>query len=424
VRKIPHLSFTVCRPETLHRTRYAIDRLLPFCRVSLALSLLLLAVIATVGTMLFLVRRRSVTELALTQSVRELADVKYALDQSAIVARTDQRGIINYVNDKFCEISKYPREELLGQDHRILNSGYHPKEFMRELWTTIARGKIWRGEIRNRAKDGSIYWVDTTIVPFLNEQGRPYQYLAIRADITQRKRQEEELRRAESLARLGEMSAVVAHEVKNPLAGIGGAVEVIRGRMPEGQDREVLGEVLDRIKALNELLQELLVFARPVPPKVERVPVVAHLKQVAEQIRRDPALNRVEVEIKGDEVELSADAEQLRRLFLNLMLNGAQAMGRKGTLDVAVERSGAVCEVAVSDHGPGVPLDLREKVFEPFYTTKHRGTGLGLAIAARIVRDPDGQSRLEETPGGGATMRVTLPIGAGIPAPAGEIPRP
>jgi diguanylate cyclase (GGDEF)-like protein/PAS domain S-box-containing protein len=127
---------------------------------------------------------------------KELADLKYALDESSIIAITDPRGIIKSANKKFCDISKYSREELIGQDHRILNSGYHSKEFFREMWRTIGSGKVWIGEIRNKAKDGSLYWVHTTIVPILNEKGKPYRYISLRVDITKQKQMEAALQKA------------------------------------------------------------------------------------------------------------------------------------------------------------------------------------------------------------------------------------
>ncbi|HNC42488.1 MAG TPA: PAS domain-containing protein, partial [Nitrosomonas sp.] len=138
--------------------------------------------------------------------IRELQQFKIALDAHAIVAITDYKGKICYVNNKFCEISKYSAEELVGKDHRIINSGYHSKEFFRNLWDTIKSGKIWKGEIRNRAKDNSIYWVDTTIVPFLDDEGKPYQFIAIRAEVTLRKQLEDEI-----LAKVAWQTAILSY---------------------------------------------------------------------------------------------------------------------------------------------------------------------------------------------------------------------
>ncbi|MBK8786836.1 MAG: PAS domain S-box protein [Chitinophagaceae bacterium] len=138
------------------------------------------------------ITKQKKAEQQLSNSIKEITDYKFALDESSIVAITDQKGIIQHANDNFCKISKYNREELIGQDHRIINSGYHSKEFIKDLWTTIVNGKIWKGELNNRAKDGTVYWVDTTIVPFLHTDGKPYQYLALRTDITEKKKESEE----------------------------------------------------------------------------------------------------------------------------------------------------------------------------------------------------------------------------------------
>ena len=349
-----------------------------------------------------------------------LEDFKFALDQSAIVAITDTAGRITYANDYFCRISKYSREELIGQDHRLVNSGFHTKEFMRELWQTIREGRVWKGEIRNRAKDGTIYWVDTTIVPFLDESGRPWQYLAIRADITERKRAEQRLFEQGALVKLGEMAAVVAHEVKNPLAGIAGAIQVIGGRLPEGSgERAIVGEILARIRALNATVEDLLLFARPRAPRPGPLPLRSLVEAMMPLLAKDPQTAGVRVESQVEDVALWGDSEMLKPVLLNILINGAQAMGGQGSIRIGSRCGAGVCEISVADGGPGIAAELRERVFEPFFTTKHRGTGLGLSIARRVMEAHGGSIRLECPEAGGTTVTLSLPMHRAAGDPCG-----
>src|SRR5713226_8581748 len=288
-------------------------------------------------------------EQALERSLKELADIKFALDQSTIVAITDQRGIINYVNDEFCRISKYSREELLGQDHRIINSGYHPKEFIRDLWTTIAAGQVWKGELRNLAKDESIYWVDTTIVPFLNSDGKPYQYVAIRHDITQLKLAEEqvrkqagELQRASQLSFVGELAAGLAHEIKNPLAGIQGTVDIlIRRRETNDPERETLEGMRHEVQRIDNTVRALLYRARPRLVSV-RASSLTEIVGRAVDLSRAQLTNAsargggvsIEFEPPADPITIPIDPAQIEDAVLNLIINAIESVDGDGQVKV------------------------------------------------------------------------------------------
>jgi PAS domain S-box-containing protein len=221
------------------------------------------------------------SEAHLRTSLKEISDLKTALDEHAIMAITDAQGKITYVNDKFCAISKFSREELLGQDHRIINSAHHPRAFIRDLWTTIGHGQVWHGEIKNKAKDGSFYWVDTTIVPFLDDNRKPRQYVAIRADITERKRVEKEIRQlnveleervrrrtADLEAANKELQAFsysVSHDLRAPLRHVLGFVDLLqRDAGPSLSDKSLrhLTTISQSATRMGDLIDDLLAFSR------------------------------------------------------------------------------------------------------------------------------------------------------------------
>ena len=237
----------------------------------------------------FEIAEREKTEIARTRVLRELADQKFALDQHAIVATTDVRGTITYVNGKFCAISQYSQEELIGQNHRILNSGHHPKEFFQQMYHSIANGQVWRGEICNRAKDGSIYWVDTTVVPLLDAEGKPRQYMAIRADISERKRAEEV---REHLAAVVDSSddAIISKTLDGIITAWNGGAQKVFGYSAE----EMLGKPMMTLFPPERIHEEADILAR-----VGRGEGVEHLETV--RLRKD-----------GTKIDISATISPIR----------------------------------------------------------------------------------------------------------------
>ncbi|MBI2604890.1 MAG: PAS domain-containing sensor histidine kinase [Deltaproteobacteria bacterium] len=340
--------------------------------------------------------------------------LRYALNQASIVAFTDSKGTITYVNDKFCQISKYSREELLGQNHRIVNSGYHPKEFFADLWKTIARGQVWKGEIKNRAKDGGYYWVFTTIVPFMTDNGHPYQYVSIRTDITEQKLSQEqaELQRAalvhsEKMASVGELAAGVAHELGNPLAAISGRMEFLELLIQSSKASQA--EILNTIQTVKQLCDRMTSIIRGMKSlsrdgtrdAFQNASLNLLIKDVLSFATDNLQKHGIEIRFEpiDDRIQLCCQATQISQVLVNLINNARDAILSLDERWIRIEAhdKGKTVEIAVTDSGKGIPAELHEKIMEPFFTTKQMGigSGLGLSVSKTIVDFHGGTLRID-----------------------------
>lgn len=359
------------------------------------------------------------------RTTRELRDLRTALESSVILSITDVKGVIRHVNDRFCAISKYSRDELIGRSHRTVNSGAHSHAFMREMWATITAGRIWHGALLNRAKDGAAYWVDSTIVPFVDGSGRPYRYLAIEHDISEQKQAEARIRSQAALARIGEMAAIVAHEVRNPVAGVRAGLQLFE-RLPSlsTDERLIVRQMMERLDLLNAHVSALVHFARPRAPAIRKVAIGSLLNEIARSIRDTDVGSRVQFEIQGLEAPVLGDVAMLHEIFSQLLLNAVEAQSGAGTIVVTVTETGNTVDVRITDRGPGIPMPLRERIFEPLFTTKPKGVGLGLAIAKQLVELHGGEIAVVQGSSSGTTISVCLQRAVDQGQPAKRLEHP
>jgi two-component system CheB/CheR fusion protein len=346
-------------------------------------------------------------------ALRENAEQLRALfDHVAVgIAVTDTHGGLIEVNPALCRMLALERDDLVG---RPLSRHVHPDggRIQRQLNDELIAGRRTHYDIEDRylRADGSELWARVSVSLIQPGGGTPARAVHVIQDVSEVKRSEKQLRAQEGIARLGEMAAAIAHEVRSPLAAILGAVDILATRLPSGvEEQHVVQEIRQRIASVDALVGELLQFARPKDIGFTRIPLLRLLQDTAGLLKGSGELGEVEFEISGEEVEVLGDVELLKSVFVNLASNAAQAMNGRGKLRVEIRNERNSCTIVFNDNGPGVPEALAHKIFEPFFTTRSRGIGLGLALAKRIVEAHGGEIALLPSVDPGTKMIVTLP---------------
>jgi len=352
--------------------------------------------------------RPSVDALRISDA-RWRAVVDAAVDGIIVI---DARGRIEAFNHAAENMFGYAEADVLGRNISMLmpepdrskHDGY-----IRHHLDTGERKIIGIGRaVTGLRRDGQRFPLHLSVGEMEIDGER--HFTGILHDLSRRTELEDQLREATALARLGEMAAVIAHEVKNPLAAVRGAVQVIGSRLPKDtSDAAIVKEIIARIDALNDMIQDLLVFARPPAPKAGKVDLRAVCESVVELLKRDPTFSNLDVTVAGIIAPVLGDPMMLTIAIQNLLINSAQAMQGRGTIRIGLSAAPDWHSIEIADSGPGIPAEIRATLFRPFKTTKARGTGLGMATAKRLIELQGGRIEVACPPAGGTIVTLRLP---------------
>jgi len=361
----------------------------------------------------------------------DVSALERIISQHSILTVTDEKGIIIYVNKKFCDISKYSEDELIGQNHRILKSGEHSSDFYDTLWNTISNGKTWVGELKNRAKDNSFYWVKTTIIPIFNSKNIIQNYIALRTDITKEKEmlknlettennlmsknkdlltsievKSTELLKNERLTTIGTMASRIAHDLKNPLTIIHTysdmlTPEIISKLTPK--DKEKWFRIQTSISDMNRIIEDVLDFAKTSEIKKTNYSLLRIIKLASNHVDHTYG---VVMNLPENDIYLDCDPRKIEGVISNLLNNSVAAVGESGEINVDIYSDSEFVTIQIKDSGPGISDENMSKIFEPMFTTKTTGTGLGLVICKSIVEQHGGSITVTNKP---TTFTVKLP---------------
>ncbi len=346
---------------------------------------------------------------------KDLGALLDALNHTALVSMTDVKGRITYANEKFVQVSQYSLEELLGQNHRILKSGDQPDELFVDLWQTIAHGKVWRGEIKNQAKDGSFYWVDTAIAPILNHKGQPERYISVRFLITDRKREE--------LAK-SQFVSLASHQLRTPLSAIRWSLSSLRMGMENDtneSNKEDLDDAERTVITMEETIETLLLLSQlqsgKVDPTLVRIALPALFQSLKQDFQQQCTFKKQRMLIDcPSSLSLETDEKLLREILHNLLSNALKYSPEESDVRLRAAKKGNQVRIEVEDAGMGIPAHEQGNVFSMFFRGENAvdaeilGTGLGLHLVRSLVQLLKGNISFVSKEGKGTTFTLLLPF--------------